>query len=194
MTIESGLAQLALVSRHYTNAAVQISLAYNNEQARLGLEHVLTPARLESLEGTAESLAALEQLRTLTDAHKSAFGQYIIAMTRDIDNALAQLPQPQRDEQRHGTVASLNRQLALQGEFYTNRSRWIDAAAAICKLIEERRDTTRFTIDAIVFQDDDDFDRFTKLLASIDEIHQIEVAAVAERMACIQRAMAVLSG
>lgn len=193
MTMEAGVAQLMHVYRHYMNAAIQVNLAYNNEQAKLALEHVLSPIRLQSAEGTAESLATLDQLRMLTDAHKTAFGQYIIAMSRDVDNALAQLPHPQRDEQRHGTVASLNRQLALQSDFYTNRVRWIDAAAALCNLIQTRRATTSFTVDGIVFQDDEDFERFNELLASIDEIHHIEVAAVEERMAGIQRAMAVLS-
>jgi hypothetical protein len=191
--MESSLAQLALVARHYTNAAVQISNAYNNEQAKLGLDAVLTPERLQTTEGTRESLAVLAQLRALTDAHKVAFGQYITASTRDINAAVEQLPQPQQDEQRNGMIASINRQLALQAEFYVNRDRWIVAAAGICELIEANRDTVVFSADGIDFEYDEDLEQFTSLLAVIDDIHHVEVAAMEERMACIQRAMTVLA-
>jgi hypothetical protein len=191
--MESSLAQLVLVARHYTNAAVQISNAYNNEQAKLGLDAVLTPERLQTTEGTRESLAVLAQLRALTDAHKVAFGQYITASTRDINAAVEQLPQTQQDEQRNGMIASINRQLALQAEFYVNRDRWIAAAAGICELIEANRDTVIFSADGIDFEYDEDLEQFTSLLDLIDDIHYIEVAAMEERMACIQRAMAVLA-
>jgi hypothetical protein len=193
MTTISAQDQLMLVLRHYANAAVQFSNVYNSEQAKLDLDRVLTPARLQDSDGTATSLAVLGQLRALTDAHNDAHGPFMIAFARDTSAAIGQLPQPQRDDERNGTIASLNRQLALQSDFYTNRERWIDTAEEICRLVERVREKTRFTDDEIIFDDDDDYDRFSELLAAVDQIHHLEVAAMQERMACIQRAMAVLS-
>ncbi len=193
MEIDSAQGHLILVLRHYANAAVQFSNVYNSEQAKLDLERVLTPERLKSSEGTATSLAVLGQLRALTDAHKTAHGQYIVAFARDTSAAIEQLPPPQRDAERSGTIVSLNRQLALQSDFYQNRERWIDTAEAICRLVDGVRETARFTEDEIIFDDDDDYDTFAALLATVDEIHHLEVAAMQERMACIQRAMAVLA-
>ncbi len=118
----------------------------------------------------------------------------MLAFTRDINAALAKLPEPQRMEQQNGMVASLNRHIALQAAFYDNRHRWLDAAAGLCTLIDQHRALINFTSAGVEIDDDDVLDRFNALAAVSEEIHHIETAALQERLACIRQAMAVLAG
>lgn len=194
MSIETGTYAFMEVARHYTQSAINIAQAYENEQSKLALDQVLTPARLDNSAGTAQSLAVLGQLRALTHAHKEVYGKYMIASTHDLTTAVKQLPQPQQDEQRNGIIASFNRQLALQADFYLNRFRWIDAASDMCNLVETNRSTVRVGPDGFDFVSDDDYERFTSLLTLLDEIHFIEVAAMEERKRHITRSMAILAG
>ncbi len=194
MSTGTGLAELMHVARLYMNAAVQISNAYNAEQARLEVNDVLMPARLATSEGAAQSLATIEQLRSLTLVHKEAFGRFIVDFARDMNAALEKLPETQRAEQQNGLLASLNRQLALQGSFYANRHRWLDAAAGMFKLVDDHREMISFTSAGIEIEDDELLDRFNALAAVVEKIHHIETAALQERMECIRQGMAVLAG
>lgn len=66
MSIETGTYAFMEVARHYTQSALNIAQAYENEQSKLALDQVLTPARLDNSAGTAQSLAVLGQLRAST--------------------------------------------------------------------------------------------------------------------------------
>lgn len=72
------------------------------------------------------------------------------------------------------------------------RERWIDAAEEICFLIESRRQTCVFSEAGVDFSDDKDLESFGELLAVVDEIHQLEVVRMQERLERIARAAALL--
>lgn len=163
------------VAKRYVAIGVQISQAYNAEQAKLSLDKVLSYERLSSPEGTQESLVAIERLAALTDSHAAAMEKIFVSVTGDLSGALAALTERQQAEYRAGILKTLHGQLTAQSQFYANRKRWIEAAREICKLVETERENASFEREQIVFSEEADHVHFESLLESIEEIHTAEV-------------------
>jgi uncharacterized protein YukE len=171
---------------------MQVSKAYHQKQAELALDKVLMQDRLSTPDGTRESLAVLEALRELTVTHQQAYQKIMVAFAGEMARALEDLPEAIRDAERDRIVPMLEWQFTAQREFYENRARWIAAAEAVCRLVEQRRATLTFTDDGVLFQDDDDLDRFQALMTSLDEMHQHEVEQLAQRLERMKRSAAAL--
>ena len=184
--------RLVEVAKRFVTVGFQAAQAYEQEQAKLELGEVLSPLRLCTVEGTNASLTALNHLRQLTDVHKKVFAKVALAASAEFAALLAELPEEAREERQIEMVASVNKSLSAQASFYENRVRWIDAAENICRLIDSCRETCTFTDAGVDFADDEDLASFSELLDVIEETHQIEVAAMQERVARVAVSMALL--
>lgn len=185
-------AELVDVAKRLVALSMQAAQAFNIEQSKLQLDLVLSQERLSSTKGTDESLKVLGQLKELTSAHKVAFEKIVLASSAAMSKPLSELPEDLRNECRERLVATVNWHLCAQSDFYANRERWIVAATDICNLIEARRATSQFGEQGVVFADDQDFDAFEALLGVIEEIHQLEVAGLNERLSRIASSASVL--
>jgi hypothetical protein len=183
---------LVEVAKRYTAISIQVSKAYDAEQSKLNLDDVLSSDRLSSAEGTQESLAAIQQLATLTEKHKTAIEKVFLACATDLTQSLAALPENQRASYRDGLLKSLHGQLAAQSQFYQNRGRWIESAREICRLIESRREGAVFDGNSIVFREDADQEHFTALLERIESTDRIEEQHMQEMLVCFNNSAAVL--
>jgi hypothetical protein len=163
-------------AKRYTAICVQVSQAYTAEQAKLKLDQILTFGRLSSLAGTRVSLEALDQLSTLTSAHKAAMEKIFLSGTTDLTAAMADLPESLQARYREGILKSLHGHLAAQSQFYENRGKWINAARNLCKLVDTQRESARFEAETIVFEKETDQERFETLLGTVEEFHSKEVA------------------
>jgi hypothetical protein len=180
------------VSKRLAMVGVQVAQAYNQEQAKLNLDAVLSPDRLSSEEGTTESIETLETLRELTQAHKDAYDQFMLTAMSELRAVLEAMPPDIQLEHKSHLASSVNWQLAAQAEFYANRATWIGAAEAICNLIQSRRATCVFTDAGVDFVDDVDLIQFSRLLEKIEETHQVEVSAFQERVSRLNKALSVI--
>lgn len=180
------------VGKRYAAVGLQAAQAYNIEQAKLQLEKVLSQERLSSAEGTRLSLGSLADLERLTAAHKDTFGKVVVACTRELNAAMAELPAELQDLHRSGIVESVNWQLIAQSVFYKNRERWITAARGICELIDSHRSACIFSEAGVDFADDAHLARFGELLSTVEETHELEVKQLQERMDRLARSMATL--
>lgn len=102
------------------------------------------------------------------------------------------MPEDKQIHYRSSVVASLNWYLGAQSDFYTDRERWIQAANAVCHLVEARRATSYFGEQGIVFADDRDADTLDALLLVIEEVHQLEVECFKELLSRFARSAAIL--
>lgn len=175
------VAHFIVIAYRYAAVGLQAAQALNSQQQSLALDQVLSQSRLQTSEGTAVSRAAIEQLRTLTNAHRAAFEKILHSASTDLLSALAEVPEPLQTEYKNGLLKSINWQLSAQSAFYEGRLRWASAAAQLCELIESRRNELFFREQGVEFQDDDDLNEFNSLLAIIEDVHQAEVAALQER-------------
>lgn len=180
------------VAKRHAQVGMQAAKALNDEQDKLQLERVLSQERLASPEGTAQSRAALEQLREFMHIHQAAFEQLALACSAEMAKALAELPEQLQEEYRTGVVASINWQLDAQSLLYRNRERWIAAAMEICQRIDACRDAVVFADDGMGFVNEDDLECFQALFAVIEEVHRFEVAQLSERSQRLARSLAVL--
>jgi hypothetical protein len=180
------------IAKRYIPIGVQAANAMNMMQGKLQLELVLSKERLTTSEGISASLDTLSQLTALTQTHKSAFEKIMVTFSGEYAAVVAEMPQDLQAKYRADAVASINWQLEAQSKFYLNREEWIASATEICNLVESCRDTCTFSGETIDFADDDDLERFIGLMERIEEIHQTEVAALAERMRRQQTSLAVL--
>ena len=187
---ESRLIELA---QQIGAVGMQAAKAYNEAQANLKLEQVLTPERLSTDTGTGESLATLDALSALNSSHKKMFQKFVTAAVAQLTTVLAEVPEERATALRDGMIRSLNWNLDAQAMFYARREEWIVVATSICQLIESRRHSIAFTRDGLEFESDDDLGQFSRLVAQADEIHQLEVAQTAERLARLAKSMAILS-
>ena len=183
---------LVEVANRYTTISIQVSRAYEAEQSKLNLDAVLSYVHLSSSDGTLESLEVIDRLAALTDAHKAAVEKVFVACATELTEALAELPEAQREEYREGLLKSLHGQLAAQSEFYENRGKWIEAAHEVCTLLESQRESARFVGETIVFAEDADNGRFETLMADIEEIHAVEAAHTKKILDCFKQAAALL--
>lgn len=188
-TSEDALIQIA---RRYSHIGMQVAKAYHQRQADLELDKVLMPERLSTPGGTATSIATLEELRDLTATHRQAYQKLMVAFAGEMARALEELPEAVRDAERDRIVPMLEWQFNAQREFYENRDRWIAAAEQVCELIEDRRARLTFTDDGVLFEADDDLDRFQALMTSLDEMQQREVEQLAQRIERMKRSAAAL--
>ncbi|KQU78397.1 MULTISPECIES: hypothetical protein [unclassified Rhizobacter] len=188
-TTEAPLIQIA---RRYSHIGMQVAKAYHQRQAELELDKVLMPERLSTPDGTATSIATLEELRELTATHRQAYQKLMVAFAGEMAKALEELPEAVRDAERDRIVPMLEWQFNAQREFYENRDRWIAAAEQVCELIDERRAKLTFTDDGVLFEADDDLDRFQALMGSLDEMQQREVEQLAQRIERMKRSAAAL--
>lgn len=180
------------LAKRFATVGVQAAQAYNQEQAKLRLDLVLTQERLSSAEGTRESKHVLAQLRQLTEAHKQAYRKVVVAATAELMAAIAEMPTETQSERHTGLVSSINWQLGAQADFYATRERWMDAAEGICELIDSRRATCTFSEAGVDFAEDEDLAQFSELLTAIEEAHHAEVAALKDRLERLGRAASVL--
>lgn len=190
--MHSAEAQFIEVAKRYAVVGMQVTQAFEAETAALRVDLILTQERLSTSAGTKASLAALEALAELTARHKTAFMQVVVASAAALRDVLSELPEQKQVEHGAGIVASVNWQLAAQGEFYDNRGRWIDAAKALCNLVEDRRPTARFLPEGVVFADEADYETFQSLLAVVDEVHHREVQLMTERVERIATSASIL--
>lgn len=95
--------------------------------------------------------------------------------------AIAEIPEPLQSDYKTGKLQSINWQLSAQSDLYEGRLRWADAAARLCELVGSRRHELIISEHGVEFQNDDDIEEFNTLLATIEEVHQSEVAALQER-------------
>lgn len=180
------------LAKRFATLGVQVAQAYNQEQSKLELDLVLTQERLSSSEGTRESRRVLTQLRQLTEAHKQAYQKVVVAATAELTAAIAEMPTETQSERHTGLVSSINWQLNAQADFYATRERWMDAAEAICELIDARRATCTFSEAGVDFAADEDLAQFSRLLTAIEQAHHEEVAALKERLERLGRAASQL--
>jgi hypothetical protein len=180
------------VAKRLVALSMHAAQAFNIEQSKLQLDLVLSQERLSSTKGTDESLKVLGRLKELTSAHKVAFEKVVLASSAAMSKPLSELPEDLRNECRERLVATVTWHLSAQSDFYANRERWLAAAKDICNLIEARRATCQFGEQGVVFADDQDFDAFEALLGVIEEIHQLEVAGLKERLSRIASSASVL--
>lgn len=174
-------AQFIAIASRYASMGLQAAQALNIQQQHLALDKVLSQSRLQTSEGTSESLAAIEQLRTLIGVHQAAFEKMAISASSELLSALADVPEPLCSECKTGILHGINWQLSAQGASYEGRHRWADAATRLCELIESRREELIFSAQGVEFKTDDDIEEFNALMATIEEVHQSEVAALQER-------------
>jgi hypothetical protein len=180
------------VAKRCLSVSVQTAQAYDQAQTALQLDKVLTQDRLCSAAGTLASLQTLQQLAELTAAHKQSFQKLVLASSSAVAHAISGMPQDKQIEYRSSVVASINWNLAAQSAFYTDRERWIQAANAICHLVEARRATSHFGEHGIVFADDRDADALDVHLQVIEEVHQLEVVRMNERLSRMAQSAAIL--
>jgi hypothetical protein len=185
-------ARLLDIGRRYAALGTQAAQAFNDAQATLQLELVLSLQRLSTSEGTALSLQALDEFRRLLAAHKEAFRQLAVGCATEFASALAEAPEHERDANSQALVDTVNWHLDAQREFYENRERWIKAAVSICSLIESRRATTTFSESGIRFAKKADRKQFSRLVRVIAETHRRELEQMAERRDRLARAAAAL--
>lgn len=114
-------AQFIQVAQRYAVVGMQAAKAYNEEQAKLGLEIVLSQSRLENSQGTKLSLATLEWLSALTSAHRDAFKKVVLAFSAELSAVMAEMPDHLCDDYRSRIAAIVQWQLSAQSEFYSNR-------------------------------------------------------------------------
>ncbi|GFE81610.1 hypothetical protein GCM10011487_36100 [Steroidobacter agaridevorans] len=175
-------AELVNVARRFAAVGAQVAQTFEQGQRQLRLDLLLSQERLCTAEGAQTSLAALEQLRHLVAAHKQAFSKFVTESSAQFAAVLAQLPPELQPEKQAAITASLNRQLQAQAEFYRAREQWMEAAEAICRLIDSRRASCTFSDGGIDFAADEDLLRFQELLLKIEAAHQSEVAGLQQRM------------
>lgn len=180
------------IAKHYIPIGVQATNAMSMMQGKLKLELVLSSERLETSAGVAASLDTLSQLTALTQTHKGAFEKIVLSYSGEYSAAIAEMPQELQAKYSADAVAAINWQLEAQSKFYVNREDWIASATEICNLVESRRDTCTFGDGTIDFAEDDDLERFISLMERIEEIHQAEVLALAERMSRMKASLAIL--
>jgi hypothetical protein len=185
-------AEFLEVAKRCLAVSVQTAQAYHQAQSALQLDKVLTQDRLCSVAGTLESLQTLQQLAELTAAHKVTFQKVVLASSSALAHAISGMPQDKQIQYQSSVIASLNWNLSAQSDFYTDRERWIQAANSICHLVEARRATSRFGEQGIVFADDHDADAFDALLLVIEEVHQLEVERLEERLSRIAQSAQIL--
>lgn len=183
---------LIQIARRYSQLGMQVAKAYHQRQTELELDKVLMPDRLSTPAGTAASIATLEELRELTATHRQAYQKLMVAFAGEMAKALEDLPEAVRDTERDRIVPMLEWQFNAQREFYENRERWIAAAQQVCELIDERRAKLTFTDDGVLFEADDDLDRFQALMTSLDEMQQREGEQLAQRVERMKRSAAAL--
>lgn len=183
---------LIQIARRYSQLGMQVAKAYHQRQTELELDKVLMPDRLSTPAGTAASIATLEELRELTATHRQAYQKLMVAFAGEMAKALEDLPVAVRDAERDRIVPMLEWQFNAQREFYENRARWIAAAQQVCELIDERRAKLTFTDDGVLFEADDDLDRFQALMTSLDEMQQREGEQLAQRVERMKRSAAAL--
>lgn len=183
---------LIQIARRYSQLGMQVAKAYHQRQTELELDKVLMPDRLSTPAGTAASIATLEELRELTATHRQAYQKLMVAFAGEMAKALEDLPEAVRDAERDRIVPMLEWQFNAQREFYENRARWIAAAQEVCELIDERRAKLTFTDDGVLFEADDDLDRFQALMTSLDEMQQREGEQLAQRVERMKRSAAAL--
>ena len=185
--------KLIEIGKRYALFALQIAKTYNDRQAELQLDLVLSQTRLETTEGTKASLDVLSHLDKLTNAHKAAFTKYVGSSAAEFALALAEMPADLQEKHRAGLLDSVNRQLEIQSEFYVNRKRWIKAAVDICNLIESNRATSTFSEGGVTFADPADHAQLEGLLAIVEETHRFEMELLEKRLACIAASASVFS-
>lgn len=180
------------LAQQIAQLGAQGAKAYNDAQAELQLEWVLAPIRLSSVEGTRESLAALERLSELTAAHKEMFAKFTAAATAQLLAAIQELPTDRAQEYQASIASSINRNLEAQARFYGQRSEWTATATRICQLVDIHRPAIEFREGELLFSDDAVLEEFVGLVSRADELHQLEVAQSAERVARLSQSLAVL--
>ncbi len=185
-------AEFIEVAKRLLAVSVQTAQAYHQAQSSLQLDKVLTQDRLCTAAGTLESLQTLQQLAELTAAHKQSFQNVVLASSSAVAHAISGMPEDKQIHYQSSVVASLNWNLGAQSCFYADRERWIQAANAICHLVEARRATSHFGEQGIVFADDRDADTLDALLLVIEEVHQLEVERLNERLSRFAQSAAIL--
>ena len=184
--------QFISIANRYAAVGLQATQALNTQQQSLALDQVLSQSRLQTSEGTSDSLAAIEQLRVLTGVHQAAFEKIVVSASSELLSALAQVPEPLQSEYKTGLLQSINWQLSAQSALYEGRFRWANAAARLCELVESRRNELIFSESGADFQNDEDIEEFNTLLGTIEEVHQSEVAALQERATRFAASTAIL--
>jgi hypothetical protein len=190
--MESNEARFIQLAQQIGLMGVKASNAYNEAQASLELDQVLTVGRLSNSDGVGASLDTLEWLAALTSAHREAFAKFMTGAVSQLTAVLAEIPEQRAEAIRKSLVKSVNWNLNAQKIFYDQREKWIATAREICRLVESRRESISFSEDGLTFDNEQDLEQFTHLASTADHLHQLEVAQMAERLGRLKESLSVL--
>jgi len=185
-------AQLVDIARDFIAQAVRLNTDYERAQNSLELDRVLAPQNLSEPAGTAQSLETLTRFEAITQSHQDMFKQLGLRLGARIAHLVAALESQERLARQAELMNSINELITGQAAFYTNRARWVEAARAICVLINAHRATSTFGEEGVRFAEADTLDRFEALLETIEQTHRTEVIALEQRVATIARSLDVL--
>ena len=169
------------LAKRFAAVAGQFAQAFVQANTRLDMGAILTPARLANSEGTRLSLAALAEMKKLNQAHQASYQKFMLSYANEMTAAVDALPTGVAEQCRQTMTARLNHELNMQNRFQHAREHWIEAAEAICQLIESRRATCVFSEAGIHFAKKDDRQGFCDLLDIIKDSYRIEMAIAEAR-------------
>jgi len=188
MTTLTPQQKLVQVSLQLQQAAVPIAHTHMAKQASLGLEHVLTEARLSALDGIAASLESIDGMEALDAWHRSAWERWMLEASRRYAEVLEDYPPDERGAESQGIMASLQREMQNQQRQRSARADWIDAARRVCVLARRGRELDPKT-PGIVLADDEDMAEFERQVACADAASALQQTLFEERAARIKTGM-----
>jgi len=191
--LETAEVHLARLSLQMAATAMQAAVAYNQAQAALDLENVLSGERLTSQHGRAESRQTVVALAELTKQHKAMFSNFMTKATSQMVAATGELPPEKRDRLAEQWLASVNWNLSMQSQFYEGRERWIAAASEALTLANQHEEQLWLEDGQLVLSSDTLLTDLLALVEIMDNVRENEVAMFAERQARIAAAASRLA-
>lgn len=185
LTPEQKLIEVAL---QLQQMAVPIAQTHMAKQATLGLELVLTEARLSTLDGIAASLASIDDMEALDGWHRGAWEHWMVEASRRYAAVLEAYPPDERGAESQGIMAALQREMHNQHRQRAARADWIDAARQVCVLARRGRERDPET-PGIVLADDEDMAEFERQVARADAASALQRTLYEERAARIKAGM-----
>ncbi|MCE1180846.1 MAG: hypothetical protein LWW81_00835 [Rhodocyclales bacterium] len=169
------------LAKRFAAVAGQFSQAFVQAHTRLDMGAILTPARLSNSEGTRLSLLALAEMKKLNHSHQASYHKFLLSYAKEMSAAMEALPASIAGAYRQAMTSQVNHELHMQNQFQHAREHWIEAAEAICQLIESRRTSCVFSEAGIHFPKKEDRQGFSDLLAIIKDSYRIEKAIAEAR-------------
>lgn len=188
MTTLTPRQKLVQVSLQLQQMAAPTAQTHMAKQAALGLEHVLTEARLSTLDGIAASLASIDGAEALDAWYRNAWEQWMVEASRRYAAVLEEYPPDERAAESQGIMATLQREMQNQHRQREARADWIDAARRACVLARRGREMDPES-PGIVLADDEDMAEFERQVARADASSALQRTLFEERAARIKANM-----